>query len=163
MKVSREDAGAVMTYDVPAARSVAWSYWTEPGLRATWQPGVKRIDESTSDGRRGAGTRNHCVHGKDVVLEEVLDWRPFDYYTVELRPPMPYLKPVRITFELEDTPEGTRVTELMAPSPGFGQRLAFAMLARMIKGKTPQAQESLRSALSAAAGTSTADARPDGG
>ena len=27
---------------------------------------------------RGAGTQNHCLHGKDAVIEDIVDWRPFD-------------------------------------------------------------------------------------
>jgi hypothetical protein len=35
-------------------------------------------------GRTGVGATTHCVHGKDVAMvETVLDWKPFDYYTVE--------------------------------------------------------------------------------
>jgi hypothetical protein len=30
----------------------------------------------------GVGTKNHCMHGKDAIIEELLDWRPFDYFTV---------------------------------------------------------------------------------
>jgi uncharacterized protein YndB with AHSA1/START domain len=151
VKVSRDDAASIVSYDLPAPRSLAWSYMTEPGLRPNWEPGIQRIDEATPDGRRGTGTRNHCVHGKNAVLEEVLDWRPFDYYTVEMDLPMPLLKPIRITYELDDTPAGTRVTEYAVPSPGFGQRIAFAMMSRMMGRTIKEGQDSLRSALSAAA------------
>jgi uncharacterized protein YndB with AHSA1/START domain len=152
VKVSADEAALVLSYDLPAPRPLAWSYLTEPSLRATWMTDIQRIDETTPDGRRAAGTRNHCVHGKNVVLEEILDWRPFDYYTVEVKPPMPVLKPFRMTFELEDTPDGTRVTEHHAPGPGFGQRLAFSMVMRMMAGNFRQAEESLRRAVAAAAG-----------
>ena len=27
------------------------------------------------------GSANHCMHGKDAVVEEILDWRPYDYVT----------------------------------------------------------------------------------
>ena len=157
VKVSREEAADVTTYDLPAPRALAWSYMTEPGMRATWEPGIERVDEATPDGRRGTGTRNHCVHGKNAILEEILDWRPFDYYTVESKLPMPLLKPIRITYELEDLSGGTRVTEYTAASPGFGQRIAFGMLMRMMAGRMTQAQESLRAVLAAADGTPPPD------
>ena len=32
-------------------------------------------------GRRGVGTTNHCIHGKDAIVEEILDWRPYEYWT----------------------------------------------------------------------------------
>ncbi len=155
VKVGAGVAASVTSYDLPAPRPVAWSYLTEPSLRTAWTPGVQRIDQATPDGRRTTGTRNHCVHGKDVVLEEILDWRPFDYYTMEVKPPVPLLKPFRVTFELEDTPEGTRVTEYHAPAPGLGQRLAFSVASRMMAGNYRHAQEALRSALSAAQSAET--------
>ena len=40
------------------------------------------------DGRRdraaGAASApvNHCIHGKDAIVEEVLDWQPVDYVTL---------------------------------------------------------------------------------
>ena len=36
------------------------------------------------NGRLGVGAKNHCVHGKNTIMTEtILDWRPFDYFTVE--------------------------------------------------------------------------------
>ena len=158
VKVSRDEAVDVTAYEVPAPRAMTWNYLTEPGLRESWEPDVQRVDEVTPDGRRGTGTRNHCVHGKGVVLEEVLDWRPFDYYTVEVKLPMPLLKPIRITYELEDAPDATRVTEYTAAASGFGQRLVFSVLNRMMAGTMNQARDSLQSAVSAAGDQLPADA-----
>ena len=31
----------------------------------------------------GSGASNHCAHGGKVSTEKVLDWRPFDYSTLE--------------------------------------------------------------------------------
>ena len=140
VKVSRDEAVGVFTYDIPAPRALTWAHLTEPGLRAAWTPGVERVDQTTSDGRRGTGTRNHCVHGKNASLEEILDWRPFDYFTIENRVPVPLLKPIRTTFELEDTAEGTRVTELTEAGRGFGQRLILRVAARAMAGTSPAAR-----------------------
>jgi uncharacterized protein YndB with AHSA1/START domain len=152
VKVSREEAHRVNSYDVPAPRARTWNFLTEPGLRASWEPGVQRVEEATPDGRRGTGTQNHCVHGQGVMLEEILDWRPFDYYTVEMQLPMPVLKPLRMTFELEDAPDGTgtRVTEYWAHSPGLAQRIGFSLLWRMMAKSFGEAVEALRSAVAGA-------------
>ena len=37
--------------------------------------------QGATGGRRGPGSANHCMHGKDAVVEEILDWRPYDYVT----------------------------------------------------------------------------------
>ena len=154
VKVGSADAAATMSYELPGApRQLAWRFMTEPELRAAWTPGVQRINETTAAGRRGAGTRNHCVHGKDAVLEEIVDWRPFDYYTIDRKVPMPFLGPMRTTYEFEDTPDGSRITEYSTPAPGFGQRLAFAAMNRIMAGEMRQAFQSLRSALAAAGST----------
>jgi hypothetical protein len=48
----------------------------------TWQPWVTEVRiEGATGGRRGVGSANHCRHGKDAVIEEILDWRPYDYVT----------------------------------------------------------------------------------
>jgi uncharacterized protein YndB with AHSA1/START domain len=163
VKVAPAEAAATMSHVLPAPRSLTWSFLTEPDLRATWTPGIQRIEEAIADGRRGAGTRNHCIHGKGVVLEEILDWRPFDYYTIDAQLPFPFLKPMRVTYELEDAPDGTRVTEYSIPAPGFGQRLVFSIATRMLAGPMRQAYESLGSALAAAAGTTPTDGSAPGG
>jgi hypothetical protein len=159
VKVSREEAVDVTTYEVPAPRSVTWSYLTDPGLRPIWTPGVLRIDQSTPDGRRGIGTQNHCVHGKNASLEEILDWRPFDYYTILNQVPMPLLKPMRMMFELEDVAGGTRVTQYIAPGNGFGQRFLVGMVGRMMAGVFARGQASLRSAVAASQTAPDATAR----
>ena len=159
VKVSREGAIDVTSYEVPAPRSMTWNYLTEPGLRTSWQPGIQRIDQSTPDGRRGIGTQNHCVHGSNASLEEILDWRPFDYYTILNAVPMPLLKPMRMTFELEDVDGGTRVTEYIAHGAGFGQRFLVGILGRMVAAPRARGQEALRSALAAAASASAPDER----
>jgi hypothetical protein len=57
---------------------------------------------------RGVGATNHCIHGKDTVIEEVLDWRPYDYFTVRSTVPTP-MGPIHFleTVEFEPTPGGT--------------------------------------------------------
>ena len=48
------------------------------------------------------GTTNHCVHGKDAVVEEILDWRPPEYFTVNSLLPIPNAPKLRSTDELFD-------------------------------------------------------------
>jgi hypothetical protein len=33
----------------------------------------------------GAGAINHCNHGVGMVAETILDWQPFEYFTIEMR------------------------------------------------------------------------------
>ena len=83
--VAPADASRTYTANLPAPPAVVWDFVTSPGLRPQWQHGVTGVEEQPgSAGRRGVGTVNHCIHGKDAVVEEVLDWRPYDYVTLPL-------------------------------------------------------------------------------
>ena len=75
---------AILTVSVPTIvpPQVAWEFLTTPGQRMTWQPWVTEVTiKGATGGRRGLGSANHCLHGKDAVIEEILDWRPYDYVT----------------------------------------------------------------------------------
>ena len=90
---------------------VAWEFLTTPGQRMTWQPWVTEVSvEGATGGRRGAGSANHCLHGKDAVVEEILDWRPYDYVTDRTILDTPS-GPVKVlhTIELEPVPTGTTI------------------------------------------------------
>lgn len=94
---------------VPA--QVAWAFLTTPGQRMTWQPWVTSVDvRGATGGRRGPGSSNHCMHGPDAVVEEILDWRPFDYVTDRTILETPG-GPVRLlhTIEFEPTSTGTTI------------------------------------------------------
>jgi uncharacterized protein YndB with AHSA1/START domain len=82
--------------DIAAPQITVWEWTTAPRKRVQWQVDVVRVDQETVDGRPGVGTTNHCVHGKDAVLEEVLDWRPFDTLTLRTETPV---GPILTTFD----------------------------------------------------------------
>jgi uncharacterized protein YndB with AHSA1/START domain len=103
-------AFATFEFDLPAPPAIAWEYLTSPARRPRWQEGVQQVIESSSSGRRGVGTTNHCVHGKDAVVEEVLDWRPPEYFTINSLLPVPNVPKIRSTDTLVETAAGTRVT-----------------------------------------------------
>lgn len=105
--VSDADAGYVYETVVPAPRDIVWSFMTDPALRPRWQAGVTGVEEQPTTPRRGVGTTNHCMHGKDVIIEEILDWRPTDYVTHHST--MPNGFQAISSFVFEDAPEGTRL------------------------------------------------------
>jgi hypothetical protein len=83
-RVRVSPAESILTISVPTTvpPQVAWEFLTRPGQRMTWQPWVTEVTVTgTTGGRRGPGSANHCMHGKDAVIEEILDWRPYDYVT----------------------------------------------------------------------------------
>jgi uncharacterized protein YndB with AHSA1/START domain len=113
----------------PAPPELVWDWVTSPARRPQWQPGVTAIDEATTDGRRGTGTTNHCMHGKDAVVEEILDWRPFEYVTTRSQIPMPGVPRLTMTQRFEPVDGGTRVTAALAKIRGARGRVIGPLVA----------------------------------
>ena len=107
VRVTDRDTMTSVEAELPVSPARAWSYLTDPLQRPKWVPAIVRIDQSNAAGRRGVGTTNHCVHGDGVTLEEILDWRPFDYFT--MRTTIPEVASGLMTYELEPLDVGTRV------------------------------------------------------
>jgi uncharacterized protein DUF2652/polyketide cyclase/dehydrase/lipid transport protein len=111
LRVSAEDAFVAVSVDANVPPQVAWEFLTKPGQRMTWQPWVTEVTvKGITGGRRGPGSANHCMHGKDAVIEEILDWRPYDYVTDRTILATPH-GPLRVlhTIELEPTTMGTTI------------------------------------------------------
>lgn len=114
------------TFSVPPP--VVWDWMNDPQKRRLWENYEEIRPLIRPGGRLGAGARNHCAHGKNVILETILDWRPFEYYTNEY--------PIGvITNHFETLPNGTRVNihlKLKAPLPRWLKRLLAPLMGRMI-------------------------------
>jgi len=136
--VPPEESILIVSVPTNVPPQVAWDFLTKPGQRMTWQPWVTEVTvKGTTGGRRGPGSANHCMHGKDAVIEEILDWRPYDYVTDRTILDTPS-GPVKLlhTVELEPSVAGTtiqfryaapktrREKELMKViGPAYGQAL----------------------------------------
>jgi hypothetical protein len=122
--VRPDEAILDLTVDVGVPPQLAWEFLTTPGQRMTWQPWVTEVVvEGAAAGRRGPGSSNHCRHGKDAVIEEILDWRPYDYLTDRTVIETPD-KPLKFThtIEFEPTTAGTRIHMRFSPPPARSQR-----------------------------------------
>jgi hypothetical protein len=109
--VTPEEAFVTVTAQAEVPPQLAWEFLTKPGQRMTWQPWVTEVTiAGATGGRRGIGSANHCMHGKDAVIEEILDWRPYDYVTDRTILATPD-GPLRVlhTIELEPTTTGTTI------------------------------------------------------
>jgi uncharacterized protein YndB with AHSA1/START domain len=111
VRVSPEESMLTISVPTDVPPQVAWEFLTKPGQRMSWQPWVTEVTVTGSTGgRRGPGSANHCMHGKDAVVEEILDWRPYDYVTDRTILHTP-TGPVKVlhTIELEPIPTGTTI------------------------------------------------------
>jgi hypothetical protein len=105
-KVTADDALSVITIPTAVPREILWEWTTSPARRIRWTSGMTEVTEDLAAGRRGVGTVNHCVHGKNVSIEEVVDWVPPEYETK------------RVTTGIKGVPRLVITTELIARGPG---------------------------------------------
>jgi hypothetical protein len=102
--LSTKDADASVAYDFGFPPAVVWDWLNDPSKRTRWQKGSAWEEAERPKGRTGPAAQNHCLNGN--ILEQILDWRPFEYYTVNLSKGFLNLM---ITSELEPTTGGTNI------------------------------------------------------
>jgi hypothetical protein len=128
--VGSQQACLTYHYQYSAPPPVVWDWLNDPLKRAqyTFQKNLMFKDVLKPGGRRGVGSKTHCIHGQDVAMEEtVLDWKPFDYFTTEQ---VFSGMVMRTTYQLDPTPDGagTHLTLYMdgeSPAPGPLKRPVF--------------------------------------
>lgn len=128
--ISPEEADSVITRTVAAPPAILWDWLNDMGKRVQWETSYREIlPILRPGGRMGAGATNHCAHGDDLILETILDWRPFEYYTAEY--------PLAIqSLHLEPTPDGTTLSvhfKLKQSLPRFLRRLIVGFMFRSVK------------------------------
>ena len=57
------------------------------------------------------------MHGKDTIVEEVLDWRPSDYLTVNTLLPVPGAPKIMLTHTFHDQAGGATRIEMRVGKP----------------------------------------------
>ena len=114
--VPRAGAFVLMERDFAAPRRMMWDLVTSPQHHLRWQrsDGVR---ENVAGGRRGAGTQNHCLHGKDAIIENVVDWRPFDYVTPTATLPIPGAPKIPLSYTFEEKSDGGTHFEFRVAKP----------------------------------------------
>ena len=116
IEVTRADAYVTWDFEIAAPRQTVWEYFTVPGQRQKWWP-ADAIIETSSNRRRGIGTENHCMHGKDAIVEQVIDWRPVDYFTVSTLLPIPGAPKIMMTHAFQDRINGATHIEMRVAKP----------------------------------------------
>jgi hypothetical protein len=99
-KVTDDEALRVITIPAAVPREILWEWATSPARRIRWTSGMTEVVEDLVDGRRGVGTVNHCAHGKNVSIEEVIDWVPPEYETKRINTGFRGVPRLVITMEL---------------------------------------------------------------
>ena len=103
--LSAGDADYIVQRDFPVPPSILWEWANDPKKRTQWSPNSDWHIGLRPSGRTGKGSTNHCVSSK--VVEKILDYRPFNYYTSSMgRGIMDFM----LTANFEEIPVGTRLT-----------------------------------------------------
>lgn len=123
--IEEKDADLVFHVDFSTPLPLTWEWVQDPIKRNLWTDGIHWSVGDRPTGRAGRGMSNHCAHGNSISTEVTLDWRPFEYSTVDS-----YENGKKImseTIRFEPLPEGgTRVHDLMQvymPLPRFLRRI----------------------------------------
>ena len=156
--VAPQEAMYAIELATPAPAQLVWEWVTTPGRRIMWQPGVSEVLLEAPGNRRAVGARNHCMHGEQAVIEEILDWRPYDYYTDRTTMPTPEGK-IRFlaTTELEPTVDGTILRLRFASPRDRKQRAIMDRMAPMFDEILQVSRERLRTGLAAEVQARAAD------
>ncbi len=145
--ITEADADLIASWRFPVPREVLWDYITNPLKRTTWNAGIDSFEQQTP-GRLDAGTVNHCMHGPDLIIEHVADWRPFSYVTMDY--PMPHLGEEsfhRHTNEFIDLGDGTTEFRFRVQAFGEGGKQAWGEMGEGFSEQLEANQAALRSLL----------------
>jgi hypothetical protein len=82
--IDEKDADLIVRVDFPTPPALTWEWLQDPVKRNLWTGG--HVHWSLGErprGRAGKGASNHCAHGKSLSTQVTLDWRPFEYSTMD--------------------------------------------------------------------------------
>jgi hypothetical protein len=80
--VEPRDAWISVEIEFPYPPSLLWDYLTNPALEASALGLISVTREDNLSGRTGEGANFHCAHSSGDFYNKVVDWKPFEHYTV---------------------------------------------------------------------------------
>jgi uncharacterized protein YndB with AHSA1/START domain len=135
------DAVFELHTETAASPALVFEVLTAPDHQRRWRVGITAYDVIDDNASRGVGSTAHCVHGRTVIVHEVVDWRPPERYSYKERNP---LGPTLWSVELEPSASGTRCTMRMALAGGRRQRLLWPAMKGVLRKKVTENMESMR-------------------
>ena len=114
--VKPEDSVYTIEQDFPLAPALLWEYLTKPEYRTIIFGADSQRLEDLKQGRIGDGSVYVCAHGKNINLQSIVDWHPFEQYTVKSTSPGGGNN--LLTTRLTPQENGTTVTVLSGKTDG---------------------------------------------
>jgi hypothetical protein len=126
--LEENDADFIFQMDFPTPPFVTWEWLHNLEKRNLWGgvPDAWSVGDRPR-GRPGIGSSNHCAHGKSFSTQVVVDWHPFEYYTIHSLENGKHTFTETLRFEALPS-GGTRVRHAMRmhmPIPRFIRRVAL--------------------------------------
>jgi hypothetical protein len=128
--VEPETAWVNVEFDLPYPPSLIWDYLTNPALEASALGLISVKREDGLGGRTGPGASFHCAHSSGDFHNKVVDWKPFDHYTVQQSgiAGLKYFRMIRLIPSGTQTHLICRFSEPTTPAPN-GLREQMQLLA----------------------------------
>jgi hypothetical protein len=104
--LSAEEADTITEYEFAPPPFLLWEWLNLPEKRNQWMRWRTWTAGLRPGGRLQRGASNHCAHGLGTIIETVLDWRPYRYFTVRSEQESIRLSMTQ-TYELVPRPEGS--------------------------------------------------------
>jgi hypothetical protein len=99
------------------------------------------------------------MHGKDAIIEEVLDWEPYDHVTLRSQFPIPDVPKLVNSFVLEELDDGRTAVEMRVRKLRSAKdRAILEGLAPMLDASVGQGMATLKALVEAEAAATRADA-----
>ncbi len=140
---------AWLTYEgeLPYPPSIVWGYLTVPSLETQYlrYDLVERTD--SLGGRFQADTTYHCAHGETHFFNTILDWKPFEYYTIHQK--VEGLTEYTQTRLLTPTETGTRLTFYLTKPPAGATEELHRMLSDFLEEATGDFRKLIESDIAA--------------
>jgi hypothetical protein len=116
IEVRPEEALLIREYMFPVPASILWEYLTKPEYRALVLGASKMEIRNGAQGRAAVDSVYYCYHGKMETRQLILDWQPFEQYTIDGATPLGVS--FNTTFKLEPANDGTRLIYLWGKARG---------------------------------------------
>jgi hypothetical protein len=126
--VTPEEAWLNFEWDAPYPLTTVWEYLTTPRLEQKYA-GYDLVERTDSlGGRFQTETTYHCAHGEIHFFNKILDWKPFDYVSLEQNISVG-LKLVQ-TRRVRESPSGTKmIFHLLKPDIPITEELTNFVVA----------------------------------
>jgi hypothetical protein len=151
VRVEDPEADVAVDGSCRGPRTAVWDAVVSPDKILGWKVGATAVEMRNPSGARDVGSTTHCVHGRQAFDQEIVDWRPFSYFTYrETGPYGPFLWTIEL--DEDDDTENTRVSVRIKLLGSGRQRLMMKIGGRRLRRMLDASLANLSSLVAASGG-----------